>query len=1058
MNEFSEDELVQRTTVEYLKDSLGWEIHYAHNTEIFGENGTFGRKNDKEVLLKKFLLPALKRLNPDFPEEAYHTAFRKLSEGVVGRSLEQINQENYHYLQDGVSVEFQDANHKFVKRNLRIIDFNHPENNHFLAVREFWIKGILYRRRADIMGFINGIPLIFFELKNIYKDIRSAYENNLKDYKQSVPQLFYHNSIIVLSNGIDAKIGSLTSKFEHFHEWKRLAENETGRVDMETLLKGVFKKENLLDILENYILFDESGGKIVKVLAKNHQFLGVNLAVSSVLNRKEQKGKLGVFWHTQGSGKSYSMVFFTKKIQRKIGRNFTFLICTDREDLDTQIYKTFAGAGLVEHDKDPCRADSGESLKKLLKEHKSYIFTLIQKFNQEVNEKEPYNTRDDIIVITDEAHRTQYGILALNLRNALPNASYIGFTGTPLFKDDEITRKVFGEYVSTYDFQRAIDDKATVPLYFDARGEHLGISVQNLNEKIAAKLEELTGDDVNERLKLEKELSRDYHIITASKRLDSIAVDFAEHYSKAWESGKAMFVCIDKLTCVRMYDLITEQWDEQKKKVRNLIENSSDEQEEIYRKRQLAWMEETKMAVVVSEEQNEEDKFNKWDLSISEHRKLMKEGFLLDNGKRMNLETAFKDPEHPFRIVFVCAMWLTGFDVPSLSTLYLDKPLKAHTLMQAIARANRVYEGKANGLIVDYIGILKNLRDALITFAKGEGTDDGSQTGDDPAPPQEELLKKLNEALIIIQTFLLERGFKLNQLLNAAGFDKLQILKLAKEAINENTEIRRRFEILSREFFKLFKACINHKEINQYRTSYNAINTLYKSLQGDREEADISKILKELQHIVNQSVSILKAKSTESRKFDISQIDFKLLQENFKKSQTKKTVVQNLQDAVEKKLKNMMEQNPSRINLQKKYQDIIEEYNNEKTRKTIEDTFSQLIKFIEEMDEEEHRAEKEGMNQESLALYDVLSKTDLAGEEKNKVKDVAKTLFSQLEDLIGEINNWKDKQSTRDFIKSKVRDFLWDDKSGLPSSYSEEEIDLKTDEIFIMLASSMGQN
>ena len=1046
MNEFTEDQLVQKTTVEYLQDILGWNIHYAHNTEVFGENGTFGRKDDREVLLKKYLLPALRKLNPDLPEDAYEGAIKKLSDIGVGRSLEQINRDNYKYLLNGVPVEFQ-INGKFTQRNLQIIDFDHVDNNHFLAVREFVVKGYLYRRRADIIGFINGIPLIFFELKNIHRDIRSAYEENLKDYKQTVPQLFSHNAILVLSNGIEAKIGSLTSKFEHFHEWKRLAEEDVGRVDMETLLKGIFKKENLLDILENFILFDESAGKIVKILAKNHQYLGVNLGLASVLERKERKGRLGVFWHTQGSGKSYSMVFFTRKVQRKIGTNFTFLICTDREDLDTQIYKTFAGVGLVENDKDPCRASSGEHLKKLLKEHKSYIFSLIQKFNQDVDPNEPYNTRDDIIVITDEAHRTQYGRLALNLRNALNNASYLGFTGTPLFKDDEITRKVFGEYVSTYDFQRAVDDNATVPLYYDARGEQLGISVKNLNEKIAAKLEEITSGNLDEQLKLEKELARDYHIITASKRLESIAIDFVEHYSKAWESGKAMFVCIDKLTCVKMFNLIKYHWEEQKKSVRNSIEKSADDQDAIYSSRKLAWMNETKMAVVVSEEQNEEEKFQKWKLSILEHRKLMKEGFQLESGRRMDLETAFKDPDHPFRIVFVCAMWLTGFDVPSLSTLYLDKPLKAHTLMQAIARANRIYAEKTNGLVVDYIGILKNLRDALIEFTGKKGDTGGKP----PAPPEEELLKRLEEAYLMIDTFLSEKGFELQILFSSTSFDRILLLRQAKEAINESSETRRRFEIMAREFFKLFKACINNKGINEYKKGYDAINIIYKSLQEDREKADIDDIIKDLQDIVNQSIGLVKARSPESRLFDISKIDFDLLKENFKKSTTQKTTVQNLKEAVNRKLDKMLSQNPSRIDFQKKYQEIIDELNNEKNRKTIEDTFKQLIEFIEELSEEESRANKEGLKEESLAVYDILRKPNLATDEKNKVKNLAMSLFQNIQSVIQEMHDWTEKQSTRDTIKSKIRDFLWNDKTGLPASYSEEEIEQKTEEIFLLL-------
>ncbi|NCD26893.1 MAG: type I restriction endonuclease subunit R, partial [Deltaproteobacteria bacterium] len=448
-----------------------------------------------------------------------------------------------------------------------------------------------YRRRADIVGFVNGLPLLFMELKNVSKDIRAAYEQNFLDYKDTVPHLFHHNAMVVLANGVDAKLGSLTSRFEHFHEWKRLAENQPGAVAMETLLKGVCAKANFLDLVENFIVFDDSAGETKKILARNHQFLGVNRAIEAVRDRKLRNGKLGVFWHTQGSGKSYSMVLFTRKVHRKLGGNFTFLVLTDRDDLDTQIYKTFAGCGVVDNDRDPCRAASGDHLAELLAQHKSHVFSLIQKFNQTVSEGDAYSRRDDLIVITDEAHRTQYGTLALNMRNALPNASYIGFTGTPLFKDDEITRRVFGDYVSTYDFQRAVEDKATVPLYYDARGDKLGVAVGDLNERIAEKLEELETGNIDVEQRLEQELKRDYHIITAGKRLDQVARDFVQHYSTAWETGKAMLVCIDKITCVRMHKLIEFYWNERISELIRAIHESpvQDEQEEIYRRRQIEW-------------------------------------------------------------------------------------------------------------------------------------------------------------------------------------------------------------------------------------------------------------------------------------------------------------------------------------------------------------------------------------------------------------------------------------------------------------------------------------
>ncbi len=496
--------------------------------------------------------------------------------------------------------------------------------------------------------------------------------------------------------------------------------------------------------------------------------MGVNQVIKALNDPQRAKGKLGVFWHTQGAGKSYSMVFFTAKVHRKIGGNYTFLICTDRDDLDTQIYKTFAGCGVADNDKNPCRPTSGRHLAELMTHHKAYVFTTIQKFNQEVDPSEGYTKRGDIIVITDEAHRTQYGTLALNMRNALPNASFIGFTGTPLFKDDEITKQVFGDYISTYDFARAVEDKATVPLYYDSRGETLGVATNDINERIAEKLEQIEIDDIDIKERLEKELKRDYHIITSEKRLNQIARDFVEHYTTSWEAGKAMFVCIDKLTCVRMYELIRQYWAQKEEDVEESWKMAAGEEKE-YLSRKRRWMKETKMAVIVSEEQGEVDKFRKWGFDITPHRRLIKNGFELPDGTRIDVDSAFKKEEHPFRIAIVCAMWLTGFDVPSLANLYLDKPLKAHTLMQAIARANRVNKDKNNGLVVDYCGILKNLRKALATFT---GTGDTGRPGGlgpdelDPTRTKEELLEDLKQAIGMVSGFLSERKAPLEAIIS----------------------------------------------------------------------------------------------------------------------------------------------------------------------------------------------------------------------------------------------------------------------------------------------------
>ena len=463
---YTEDTLVQQTTADYLAERLSWESVYAHNHEDFGPDSLLGRASDREVVLTRPLREKLAALNPGLPAAAYDDAVRQIAAAVASQTIVAANREKYALLRDGVPVTFRDEKGERVRRRLRVFDFDEPANNDFLCVRELWVRGSLYRRRADIVGFVNGVPLLFIECKNIHQNLKAAFEKNYSDYRDTIPHVFHHNAVVMFGNGEQAKIGSITSRWEHFHAWKRLAEEEPGAVDMETLLMGVCDKRNFMDLVENFIVFDESSGELRKILARNHQFLGVNRAVDAVRERKARLGRLGVFWHTQGAGKSYSMVMFTRKVHRKLGGNFTFLVLTDRDDLERQIYKTFAGCGEVDHDRDPCRASSGQHLSRLLAEHKSHIFSLIQKFNQDVGPDAGYTRRNDVIVITDEAHRTQYGTLALNMRNALPNASYIGFTGTPLFTDDEITRKVFGEYVSTYDFQRAVEDGATVPLYY----------------------------------------------------------------------------------------------------------------------------------------------------------------------------------------------------------------------------------------------------------------------------------------------------------------------------------------------------------------------------------------------------------------------------------------------------------------------------------------------------------------------------------------------------------------------------------------------------------------
>lgn len=728
--DYSENILVQESAGHLLKQEFGWQVEFAYNTEVLGENGTFGRKSYKDILLVRYFQKALRLLNPWITDAQVDEAQKKFERHVSTASLIQINEEKYGLIRDGIPVTVKKSGGQTEEKKALVIDFNNPDNNHFLAIKELKIHGDLYRRRTDIVGFLNGIPLLFIELKKNTVDVQDAYTNNYTDYLDTIPHLFYYNAFLMISNGTDAKVGTLDSKYEFFHEWKRLNEQEEGSVALETMLRGICKKENFLDLLENFMLFDHSGGQTVKILARNHQYLGVNEAVKAYEARKLNNGKLGVFWHTQGSGKSYSMVFLSQKIRRKFVGSPTIVILTDREDLNTQISDTFENCGLLGKTKaSQFIATSSYNLIKKLKGNPSFIFTLIQKFNQKT--EEPIYPDHDIIIMSDEAHRSQYGVFADNMVGLLPTASRIGFTGTPLLLSDNITERTFGGYISVYDFKRAVDDGATVPLYYENRGEKiLDIHNPDITDKILDAIEAADLDEAQQE-KLEHEFEKEIHLLTAEPRLRSVAKDFVGHYSDLWTSGKAMFVCLNKVTCVRMYNFVQEYWQEEITALENKRKTASQQEvQELDRK--IKWMKETEMAVVISQEQNEIKTFKKWDLDIITHRAKM---------EKRELDKEFKDKENPLRVVFVCAMWLTGFDVKCLSCLYLDKPLKAHTLMQTIARANRVAEGKSNGLIVDYIGIVKALRKALADYTANTGG------GTDPTVDKGELIARILEVI-----------------------------------------------------------------------------------------------------------------------------------------------------------------------------------------------------------------------------------------------------------------------------------------------------------------------
>ena len=1121
----SEDRLVQATFADHLEQQLGWESVYAWNSETFGPDGTLGRKDTREVVLVRDLRAALVRLNPELPPAAVDEAVAALTLHDPTRSLVQHNRAFHALLRDGVPVRWRDASGQVRQTQARVIDFRDPLNNRFLAVRELKITGLRapsYNRRADLVCFVNGLPLVFIELKAVYVNVRQGFEKNLKDYLEEnvIAHAFHHNAFIVVSNGDAARYGSVTSGWDHYAEWKRLDETDKGSVAAEVLLSGMLARSRLLDLLENFIVFDESrAGALRKVVARNHQVLGVNLAVAAVVRQEALKarfppherlrrtvvtmplaepsaadtgwtgdaanesqlavlhvadmapgrapreitliervhpdlGRLGVVWHTQGSGKSYSMLFFAEKVRRTVPGNFTFLLMTDRHDLDTQIYKTFVGCGVAPVSTP--RAESGEALRALLTQNHRYIFSLIHKFNQDVAPDAPYSERDDIIVISDEAHRTQAGRMARNMRTALPNAAFIGFTGTPLFKNDHLTKRIFGGYVSRYDFKRSEEDGATVRLVYENRGEKLGVARKDLNERIADAIESAELD-ADQQAKLQNLLGKDYEVITADDRLVKIADDFVEHCAARWEAGKALLVCIDKVTCGRMLKLVQPRWLAKAASVGRAAQDKLGEisaatddetQQRLHAQRdrllaQAQWMDETILGLIVSEAQGEVAEFRRWDVDITAHRALMKQGFETADGKRLDVESAFKNPAHRFRVAVVCAMWLTGFDVECLSTLYIDKPMKAHTLMQAIARANRRFPGKDFGLVVDYNGMLASLRAALAQYALG---DDATGSPEIVAPLQERVAA-LDAALHETETFLRARGFEPGRLAAAKAWARVAALADAVEAINMAAHpgahpgahpapaatptqagadhARQRFEILARAIFLRFKALVTEPTVHLYAERHDNIEAIYKKLAEKRDDADISDLLKVLHRIVNEAIKTDAPGQDQAQGLtvDLSRIDLERLRDEFaKKVKHKATVIEDIRALVERKLALLLAQNPTRMDFEIKYREIVFAYNLDKDRATIEDIFARLMALSQSMDDEQRRHAREGLSESELAIFDLMQKPTLAATERERIKQSSRELLAELLRIIAPLDQWTEKEQTRAEVETAILD------------------------------------
>ncbi len=1040
-NFISEDDIEQAILSKLKAEPFCYDIIIcdadpAHKEDL--NDGT-GRISKKQCVLPQIMLDSLCRLNPEIDPEKIKSIVKELSVDFTGRDPVAINYELYNKIRNGIRITVR-KNGKEDFAFVRLVDFDHPENNTFTAVSQMWIQGHFYYRRPDVLVFINGMPMVFIELKNSIVKVEEAYNNNLTNYKKDIPNLFAFNQICVLSNGLETRLGAFNATYDFFFQWLKI-NTEKERVNRKQLevadsaqnssvrlfVDGLLDKNRLIDYIENFIMFQN---KSIKIIAKNHQFHGVNNLMEAMKNRAELKGKLGVFWHTQGSGKSFSMVFFVRKVQRKISGNFTFLIVTDREDLDTQIHKNYVRTEVI-GDKDECQPKSGQQLREYLKTNKPIIFTMIHKFRYDKGKKYPVlSTRDDIIVLVDEAHRTQYKDLAESMRTGLPNANYVAFTGTPLLGSKRLTNQWFGNYVSEYNFAQSVEDGSTVPLFYSRRVPEVGLQNDYLDDDVVSIIEEENLNEDETRL-LENSSSRILEVIKRDDRLDKIAHDIAHHFPRRGFLGKGIVVSVDKYTAVKMYNKVQHYWNIEKQTVMQERNQAATQEERKRLSQILDYMNHVEMAVVISEEADEIEKFSKQGLDITIHRAKMNE--ITADGR--DIEDRFKDPTDPLQLVFVCAMWLTGFDVTSLSTVYLDKPMKGHTLMQAIARANRVFPGKACGIIVDYVNVFKYMKKALSDYATG---DDGQEY---PAKNIDQLIEYIEATIDEADIFLLDLNIDIVHLLeDVSVLDKLDRLREIYSTIIANDENKNRFKVILNTLMNLYEA--SKPEIfekNWSSEKFSALAYIYGLFCHTIDDEKIERARARMAQVLDTSVTSEAVMADpglvihESKVIDLSKIDVEGLRQEIHAAQYKPIEIDDLRAFIEKALNQMINRNCTRIKFSERYRGIIDRYNAGGTEN--EDYYEQLVELINEMKQEDNRAAAEGLTEEELEIYDLLmAGKKLTKADEQKVKLSAKNLYQKLtanrENLL--VVDWYKDEQPKSKVKTAIEESL---DSDLPDCY-----------------------
>lgn len=990
MSGFTES-VVEEAALDWLRE-LGYAI--AHGPEILpGEPGA-EREKVEEAFLPSRLRAAIERLNPKIPAEALEEAYRKVTR-IDAALLVDANHNFHSWLVNGIPVEYARKDGSIAGDLVRLVDFEDLDANDFLAVNQFTMIDGQHNRRPDIVVFMNGLPLGVLELKNAAGEaatVKSAF-NQIQTYKEQIPALFTFNEVAVISDGMQAKIGTLTADWERFMPWRTIEGQDLApatKSQLEVLLKGVFDRRRFLDLLRHFIVFEDDGVTKAKKMAGYHQFHAVQVAVENTIAATKGDRRAGVVWHTQGSGKSLTMAFYTGRVvAHEAMQNPTVIVLTDRIDLDGQLFGTFARCKELFR-QDPVQATDRADLREKLKVASGgVVFTTIQKFfPEERGDKHPLlSDRRNIIVIADEAHRSQYDFIdgfARHLRDALPNASFIGFTGTPIESGDKNTRAVFGDYISVYDIQRAVEDGATVPIYYESRLASIALD-ESERPTLDPEFEEITeGEEEQRRERLRTKWAAIEALVGTERRLALIAKDLVEHFERRLEAmdGKAMVVCMSRRICVDLYEAI--------RRLRPQWHNEDD----------------TKGTLKVVMTGSASDVVP-WQQHIR------------NKPRREKLATRFKDPQDPFKIVIVRDMWLTGFDAPCLHTMYADKPMRGHGLMQAIARVNRVFHDKPGGLVVDYLGLADQLKRALADYTESHGK--GRPTID-----QNEAVALVLEKYEVVAAFF--HGFNWSKWTSGTPGERLSLLPAAQEHILGQQEGKTRLLREVTALSQAFALAVPHPDVLALRDDISFFQAVRSALAktlgggGDRDEAVEQAIRQLVSRAVapGQVIDIFEAAGLKKPDISILSDDFLAEVRGMpQKNLALELLRRLLSDELKTRSKRNLVQSRSFAEMLEK---AVRAYQNRalETAKIIEE----LIKLAKEMREASRRGEDLGLTDDEVAFYDALEVNDSAvkilGDET--LRTIARELVEAVRRNV--TIDWTLKQSARAKIKVMVKRIL----------------------------------